>query len=99
MTDYKNLKLIATSSPHIRAAENTRSIMLDVIIAMMPALIWAIENITKGTDPDFNVSASAAAYGKTRSGAPGMEILPNAPIKLKMGRFGNIIYGTTAEEK
>ena len=42
MTDYKNLKLIATSSPHIRAAENTRSIMLDVIIAMMPALIWAI---------------------------------------------------------
>mgnify|MGYP001755192562 CR=1 FL=1 len=34
MTDYKNLKLIATSSPHIRAAENTRSIMLDVIIAM-----------------------------------------------------------------
>ena len=49
MTDYKNLKLIATSSPHIRAAENTRSIMLDVIIAMMPALIWAIENITKGT--------------------------------------------------
>ena len=42
MTDYKNLKLIATSSPHIRAAENTRSIMLDVIIAMLPALVWAI---------------------------------------------------------
>ena len=42
MTDYKNLKLIATSSPHIRAAENTRTIMLDVIIAMMPALVWAI---------------------------------------------------------
>ena len=42
MTDYKNLKLIATSSPHIRAAETTRSIMLDVIIAMVPALVWAI---------------------------------------------------------
>lgn len=41
MTDYKNLKLIATSSPHIRAAENTRSIMLDVIIAMVPALAYA----------------------------------------------------------
>ena len=40
MTDYKNLKLIATSSPHIRAAENTRSIMLDVIIAMVPALAY-----------------------------------------------------------
>ena len=42
MTDYKNLKLIATSNPHIRAAETTRSIMLDVIIAMVPALIWAV---------------------------------------------------------
>lgn len=42
MTDYKNLKLIATSSPHIRAAENTRSIMLDVIIAMLPALVWSV---------------------------------------------------------
>ena len=44
MTDYKNLKLIATSSPHIRSAENTRSIMLDVIIAMLPALAFAIFN-------------------------------------------------------
>ena len=42
MTDYKNLKLIATSSPHIRASENTRSIMLDVIIAMVPALAFAV---------------------------------------------------------
>ena len=39
MTDYKNLKLIATSSPHIRGNETTRSIMLDVIIAMLPALL------------------------------------------------------------
>lgn len=42
MTDYKNLKLIATTSPHIRASENTRSIMLDVIIAMLPALVYAV---------------------------------------------------------
>ena len=42
MTDYKNLKLIATSNPHIRGSETTRTIMLDVIIAMCPALIWAI---------------------------------------------------------
>lgn len=41
MTDYKNLKLIVTSSPHIRSSENTRSIMLDVIIALCPALIFA----------------------------------------------------------
>ena len=44
MTDYKNLKLIATSNPHIRSSETTRSIMLDVIIAMLPALFWAIYN-------------------------------------------------------
>ena len=42
MTDYKNLKLIATSNPHIRGSETTRSIMLDVIIAMLPALVWAV---------------------------------------------------------
>ena len=42
MTDYKNLKLIATSNPHIRSSETTRSIMLDVIIAMLPALVWAV---------------------------------------------------------
>ena len=42
MTDYKNLKRIATSNPHIRGSETTRTIMLDVIIAMCPALIWAI---------------------------------------------------------
>ncbi len=44
MTDYKNLKLIASSSPHIRSSENTRSIMLDVIIAMVPALVWGAYN-------------------------------------------------------
>ncbi len=44
MTDYKNLKLIATSNPHIRGSETTRSIMLDVIIAMLPALAFACLN-------------------------------------------------------
>ena len=44
MTDYKKLKLIATSNPHIRSNETTRSIMLDVIIAMLPALAFAIFN-------------------------------------------------------
>ena len=42
MTDYKNLKLIASSSPHIRSNENTRTIMLDVIIAMIPALVMSV---------------------------------------------------------
>lgn len=42
MTDYKNLKLIASSSPHIRSNEDPRSIMLDVIIALLPAMGWSI---------------------------------------------------------
>ena len=44
MTDYKALKLIATSNPHIRTSETTRSIMLDVVIAMLPALVWGVIN-------------------------------------------------------
>ncbi len=44
MTDYKNLKLIASSSPHIRSDVNTRSIMLDVIIALLPALAMSVWN-------------------------------------------------------
>ena len=42
MTDYKNLKLIASSSPPLRSNEDTRSIMLDVIIALLPAMGWSI---------------------------------------------------------
>ena len=44
MTNYKDLKLIATSSPHIRGSERTQTIMLDVIIAMLPALAYACFN-------------------------------------------------------
>ena len=42
MTDYKDLKLIASSNPHIRNNEDTRSLMLDVIIALMPALAMSV---------------------------------------------------------
>ena len=42
MTDYQNLKLIASSSPHVRSKVDTRSIMLDVIIGMLPALVWSV---------------------------------------------------------
>ncbi|GHU34764.1 electron transport complex subunit D [Clostridia bacterium] len=34
--------LTVTSSPHVRSAESTTALMTDVIIAMIPALIWAI---------------------------------------------------------
>lgn len=38
MESYRSV----SSSPHIRAAEDTRSIMLDVIIALLPALAFSI---------------------------------------------------------
>ena len=44
MVDYKDLKLKASSSPHIRAKEDTRSVMLDVILALLPALAFAVYN-------------------------------------------------------
>ena len=44
MTDYKTLKLIATSSPHIRGPQTTQTIMGDVIIALSPALLFACFN-------------------------------------------------------
>ncbi|MCR5826156.1 MAG: RnfABCDGE type electron transport complex subunit D [Oscillospiraceae bacterium] len=40
--DYKALKLIASSNPHIRSNEDTRSLMLDVIIALCPAVAWSV---------------------------------------------------------
>ncbi len=36
------LKLLVSSSPHIRSPRGTRAIMLDVIIAMIPALIASV---------------------------------------------------------
>ena len=34
--------LKAGDSPHIRGNRSTRMLMLDVIIALLPALIWAV---------------------------------------------------------
>jgi len=42
MTDYSKLKLRASSSPHIHSEESTKTLMLDVIIAMLPALVMGI---------------------------------------------------------
>ena len=42
LNDYKGLKLIASSNPHIRTNEDTRSIMLEVIIALCPALLMSV---------------------------------------------------------
>ncbi len=38
MSEYKDLKLTVSSSPHINSPVNTRSLMLDFIIALLPAL-------------------------------------------------------------
>ena len=42
LNDYKGLKLLASSHPPLRNNEDTRSIMLAVIIALCPALIMSV---------------------------------------------------------
>lgn len=39
---YDLSKVVVTSSPHIKAEDDTRSLMLDVVLALMPALAVAI---------------------------------------------------------
>lgn len=36
---YDFSKVVITSSPHIKSKEDTRSIMMDVLIALLPSLI------------------------------------------------------------
>lgn len=40
--DQENLNLTITCSPHVHAPDNTRSIMLDVVIALVPAMVGAM---------------------------------------------------------
>ena len=42
--DYKELKLIASTSPHIRSKNSARTLMLDVIIALLLPLAFAVYN-------------------------------------------------------
>ena len=39
---YDLSKVVVTSSPHIKADDDTRSLMLDVLIALVPALPVAV---------------------------------------------------------
>lgn len=60
------------------------------------SLIWAVENATTGKDPDFGDNNPAAQKFMMRSN--NLQMLPNAPIKLERGRFGNVIYGSQVDE-
>ena len=40
--EFENLNLTVACSPHVHAADDTRSIMLDVVIALIPAMIGAM---------------------------------------------------------
>ena len=40
--DQENLNLTVSCSPHVHAAEGTRDIMLDVVIALIPAMLGAV---------------------------------------------------------
>jgi len=42
MNEYKDLKLTVASSPHVNSPVGTRSLMMDVLIALMPALCVGI---------------------------------------------------------
>ena len=39
---YDLSKVVVTSSPHIKAADDTRSLMADVCLALLPALVVAV---------------------------------------------------------
>ena len=42
MNEYKDMKLTVTSSPHVNSPVSTRQLMLDVLIAMVPALVMGV---------------------------------------------------------
>ena len=44
MTDYKELHLIGSSSPHIRGKQSTGNLMSEVCLALLPALGFAVYN-------------------------------------------------------
>lgn len=54
-------------------------------------VIWAINRITDGKDPDWS-RPSAAMQKTSRMSSLTLRPLENAPIVLKPGRFGNIVY-------
>lgn len=42
MNEYKDLRLTVASSPHVNSPVSTRQLMLDVLIAMVPALVMGV---------------------------------------------------------
>ena len=108
MTDYKTLKLIATSSPHIRGNETTRSIMLDVIIALCPALLFACFNFgfRALTVTAIHLSEEGEAYEQTDLFAPPpqrqerQEKLEGAMARIRQ-KYGSdaIVFGAARPEK
>ena len=40
--DFENVNLTVSCSPHVRSEDSTRSIMVDVVIALIPAMIAAV---------------------------------------------------------
>lgn len=42
MNEYKDLKLTVASSPHVNSPVGTRSLMLDVLVALVPALCMGV---------------------------------------------------------
>ena len=79
-TEKKESLLSISASPHIRTSEDTRSIMLDVLIALVPAL--AVAAYMFGLRAIFNVVLSVAGcmfFERCRAGRMGLFEPAEAP--------------------
>ena len=83
----ENKRLLISQSPHIRSTRTTQNVMLDVIIALMPAVIAG--SIIFGLRALLVVAVCAAA-------SVGSEFLFNLVLKRKqtVGDFSALVTGT-----
>ena len=75
------MKLTVTSSPHIRGDFRTSRLMLDVVLALLPALIVGAvvlgsRALQAACSPSSSSSASAAVWVRTSSPPPWLQELP-----------------------
>ena len=70
---YDLSKVVVTSSPHIKSDEDTRSVMFDVIIALLPAL--AVAFYTFGARA-LVITCAAAQSDASRLSATAPLLLP-----------------------
>ena len=87
-------RLLVSASPHIHAPETTRGIMLDVILALLPALAAAIwlfgSRAAVLTAVCVGTAVLAAAVA---GGLAGFLLFNFSPAKVWMGDTGSLFLG------